>query len=105
MMKRLIETYKNDNDVVFLFIDVWEGGAPQINLERTKQYMTENKYPFNVLFDINNKVVADYKITGIPTKIVINKQGEIINVDENIAMLSDEEVIKNISLFIEAAKK
>ena len=105
MMKRLLEKYKNDNEVVFLFIDVWERGAPQINLEKTKLYMAENKYPFNVLFDVNNKVVEDYKITGIPTKIVINKQGEIINVDENLAMLSDEEVIKNISFFIEAAKK
>ena len=104
-MKRLLEKYKNDNEVVFLFIDVWEGGAPQINLEKTKLYMAENKYPFNVLFDVKNKVVADYKITGIPTKIVINKKGEIINVDENLAMLSDEEVIKNISFFIEAAKK
>ena len=105
MMKRLLEKYKNDNEVVFLFIDVWEGGAPQMNLEKTKLYMAENKYPFNVLFDVKNKVVADYKITGIPTKIVINKKGEIINVDENLAMLSDEEVIKNISFFIEAAKK
>lgn len=105
MMKRLIEKYKNDNDIVFLFIDVWEGGQLQINLEKTKQYMTENKYAFNVLFDVNNKVVKDYKITGIPTKIIINKHGEIINVDENLAMLSDEEVIKNISFFIEAAKK
>ena len=104
MMKRLLEKYKNDNEVVFLFIDVWEGGAPQINLEKTKLYMAENNYPFNVLFDVKNKVVTDYKITGIPTKIVINKKGEIINVDENLAMLSDEEVIKNISFFIEAAK-
>lgn len=105
MMKRLIEKYKNYNDIVFLFIDVWEGGAPQLNLEKTKLYMADKKYPFNVLFDVNNKVVADYKITGIPTKVIINKQGEIINVDENVAMLSDDEVIKNISFFIEAARK
>jgi len=105
MMKTLIEKYKDDNDVVFLFIDVWERETPQLNLEKTKLYISENKYPFNVLFDVKNKVVEDYKIAGIPTKIVINKHGDIINVDENIAMLSDEEVIKNISFFIEAAKK
>jgi thiol-disulfide isomerase/thioredoxin len=104
MMKRLLEKYKNDNEVVFLFIDVWEGGAPQINLEKTKQFMTENNYAFNVLFDVKNVVVKDYKIKGIPTKFVINKKGEIIFVDDGNAMLSDEEVIKNISFFIEAAK-
>ena len=105
MMNRLIKKYKDDEAVVFLFIDVWEGGAAQLNLQKTKQYMEDNKYPFNVLFDVKNKVAADYKITGIPTKVIINKQGEIINVDENPAMLPDDEIIKNISFFIEAAKK
>jgi thiol-disulfide isomerase/thioredoxin len=105
VMQELINKYKNDSDIVFLFIDVWEKDSPQINLQKTKQFMTQNNYAFNVLFDVNNKVVTEYKIKGIPTKFIINKKGKITYIEDNPVMLSKEQTIKNISFFIEAAKK
>ncbi|MBK8494199.1 MAG: redoxin domain-containing protein [Chitinophagaceae bacterium] len=39
--------------------------------------MTKNKYPFHVLLDDNDKVVADFKVSGIPTKFIIDKTGNI----------------------------
>ncbi len=39
--------------------------------------MKKNNYPFHVLLDTEDKVVSDFKVSGIPTKFVIDKTGNI----------------------------
>ena len=51
-MQQLVTKYKDDKDVVFLFIDTWEGAEPQKNQETVKKYIADNKYSFEVLFDV-----------------------------------------------------
>ncbi|SHL21333.1 Thiol-disulfide isomerase or thioredoxin [Chitinophaga jiangningensis] len=74
--------YKNDPDVVFLFVHTWERGEPNPTAAAGK-FVHDNKYPFTVLMDLKdpatgiNKVVDSYGVKGIPTKFVIDKNGNI----------------------------
>jgi thiol-disulfide isomerase/thioredoxin len=68
-MKNAVQQYASDPNVVFLFIDTWEGGDGI--QDKVKKFITENNYPFHVLMDIDNSVVTKYKVEGIPTKFVI----------------------------------
>lgn len=63
------------NDVAFVFVDTWE--APEKMKENAADFMKKNNYPFHVLLDDESKVVAEFKVQGIPTKFVIDKTGNI----------------------------
>jgi len=74
-MKKAIEHYASDQSVVFLFVDTWEGGDnPQ---GKVTDFISTNNYPFHVVMDSENKVVADYKVGGIPTKFIIGPDQKI----------------------------
>ncbi len=74
-MNRLNTELKNDKDVVFLFINTWENVKDKV--ANVKNFAKKNNYNLKFLIDSNNKVVTEYKITGIPTKIFIGKDGNI----------------------------
>jgi len=73
--------YKDNADVVFLFIDTWETGSNY--LPGVKRFIAENNYSFHVLIDEmgedkrQSKVISSYKVDGIPTKFIIDKNGDI----------------------------
>lgn len=93
-MQELVNEYKN-KDVVFFFIATWQNGKPGEVKAEVSKFINDNKYTFNVLFDYNNDILAKYKIQGIPTKIVIDKSGEILSVNcsaDNLKALIDESV-------------
>lgn len=79
-MQDLVEKYKNE-DVQFLFINTWEKGKDEEIFENVSKFISEKKYSFNVLLDNKAEVVRNYKIDGIPTRIVIGKDGKIITSD------------------------
>jgi thiol-disulfide isomerase/thioredoxin len=97
-MQKLVDKYKADTGVVFLFIDVWETKDAQKTREIVANYMKDNSYTFNVLFDQQEVVVKDYKIAGIPSKFVINKKGNVVFISDDGNYMAD------ISLVIEAVK-
>ena len=73
--------YKDNPNVVFLFIDTWETGSNY--LPGVKSFIAENNYTFHVLVDETgadkrqSKVISTYKVDGIPTKFIIDKNGDI----------------------------
>jgi thiol-disulfide isomerase/thioredoxin len=73
--------YKNNPDVVFLFIDTWENGSDY--LPGVKKFIADKGYSFHVLVDETgtdkkqSKVISTYKVDGIPTKFIIDKNGDI----------------------------
>jgi len=82
-MQKAIIKYKDNPNVVFLFINTWQN---EENREQVvKEYMDNNKkYTFNVLLDTKNKVdptqfdvISQYKVEGIPTKFIIDGNGNI----------------------------
>jgi thiol-disulfide isomerase/thioredoxin len=81
-MQKAVEKYKNNPDVVFLFIDTWENGDDRE--KKVKDFVEKNKYPFLILYDETKKdspdefvIVSNYKVEGIPTKFVIDKNSNI----------------------------
>jgi thiol-disulfide isomerase/thioredoxin len=96
-MQKLVTRYKDDRDVVFLFINTWEQGDSSAVKTNVLKFIQENKYTLRVLFDLDNKAVATYKVEGIPTKFVINKQGNIISMASGGG--------SDMSALVEAARK
>ena len=86
-MQELVEKYKNRN-VEFFFIDVWEKMSPTEIKTNVAKFIKDNKYSFNVLFDFKDEIAVKYKIEAVPTKIVIDKNGNIISVESSIEDLS-----------------
>ncbi|KAB2845947.1 MAG: redoxin domain-containing protein [Melioribacteraceae bacterium] len=74
-VKKAVEKYKDNESVKFLFVNTWE--RVDNKLQNAKDFISKNNYPFHVLMDTENKVVADYKVDGIPTKFLIDKNGNI----------------------------
>lgn len=86
--------FKNDKDVKFLFVDTREGLKPEEMQKKAIQFIKDNKYDFQVLLDTENKIVEHYAVEGIPTKFLIDKNGnirfKIVGFDGNTDKLVDE---------------
>jgi peroxiredoxin len=74
-MNKTLAKYKDNENVKFLFVDTWE--TVENKLQNAKDFMKNKNFPFYVLMDNDNKMVADFKVSGIPTKFVIDKEGKI----------------------------
>lgn len=74
-MKKSIEKYSDDDNVKFLFINSWERTSDK--LKNASEFITKNDYPFHVLLDEKNKVIEKYKVSGVPTKFIIDPAGNI----------------------------
>jgi thiol-disulfide isomerase/thioredoxin len=80
-MQMAVDKYKNDPTVRFLFIHTWEQGDSAT--QSAKKYIEDMKYNFQVLMDLKNKatganaVVESFKVSGIPTKFIIDQNGNI----------------------------
>lgn len=81
-MQKMVDRYKSNANVVFLFIDTWENVPNRKKL--VEDFVANNKYTFNVLYDNPKEegsseftVVKDYDVEGIPTKFVVDGNGQI----------------------------
>lgn len=93
-MQELVNKYK-DKEVTFLFINTWENKKDDEVLKNVTDYLTEKKYTFNVVFDSKSEVVTKYKIQGIPTSILIGKNGNILfagHSNSSLGELIDEQL-------------
>jgi len=77
-MQVLLDKYKADTTIVFLFIDTWERKTPDKIKAEVNSILSENNFSFKVLFDVSNKVRKDYRVEAIPAKFVIDKKGNIV---------------------------
>jgi len=101
-MQKMVTKYKDDPNVKFVFVDTWERGDGKE--KNAADFISSNKYSFHVLMDNEDKVVAEYKVDGIPTKFVIDKKGMIrfkaIGFDG-----SDDKLMNELTAMIEMASK
>ena len=96
-MKKIIEKYKDDSNVKFLFIDSWE--RVEDKTRNAKEFISKNEYPFHVLIDEENKVIEKYKVSGIPTKFIIDGEGNIRFKSIGFAG-SDDKLVEELSTMI-----
>jgi thiol-disulfide isomerase/thioredoxin len=104
-MQMAVNKYKDNKEVVFLFIHTWE--RDQNATENAAKYVKDNKYSFNVLMDLKkngrNEAITDYKAEGIPAKFVIDGKG---NIRFKLTGFSgtNEAAVAELSTMIELAK-
>lgn len=106
-MQMASNKYKNDKDVVFLFINTLESS---MNPEpAVKKYIAEKGYDFNVLFDKKDPdtkkcaVFESFQSAGVPVKFIIDKTGNIRYKCLGFSG-SNEEVVAELSGMIEAIR-
>lgn len=99
-MQKMVNKYKDKPDVRFVFIDTWEQGEKKE--KNAVDFMTSKKYTFHVLMDNDNKVVEQFKVNGIPTKFVIDKDG-VIRYKSVGYNGSDDKLISELTAMIEMA--
>ena len=81
VMKMLLNKYKNQSDVVFLFIDTRE--KTRNNIPAVRKFLKDNGYPFHVVLDewgqddLMTVVYNKYAPPGIPAKFIIDRKGVI----------------------------
>lgn len=66
-----VDSYKNDDSVVFLFVNLGEDRATVNN------FLKERNYSIKPILDEDGKVAAYYGVTGIPTTVIIDKEFNI----------------------------
>jgi thiol-disulfide isomerase/thioredoxin len=101
-MNKALTKYKGNENVQFLFVDTWENVDDK--LKNAKDFMEKKKYPFYVLMDTENKMVEDFKVSGIPTKFIIDKNGKIRFKAVGFSG-KDDELVDELTTMIEIASK
>lgn len=70
------EKYKDNTDVVFLFVNTWEQTSDK--KKNVLDFFTGKPYSFRIhALDVDDKMVSSFKVDGIPTKFVLDKTGKI----------------------------
>jgi Peroxiredoxin len=100
-MQLAVNQHKDDPEVAFVFIDSWERGTDKA--KNAADFIASKGYTFNVLLDLEDKAIASYGVSGIPTKYVIDKKGHIRFKSIGFEG-SDEGLAEELSLMIEVAK-
>ncbi|MFY7909739.1 MAG: redoxin domain-containing protein [Emticicia sp.] len=102
-MQKAQEKYKNNPNVKFLFINTWEQGNDY--LPKVKKLITDKKYTdFTVPVDVDSKIVSTYKVEAIPTKFIIDPEGNI-RFKRRGSSDDVEEIVEEVSLMVDALLK
>lgn len=107
-MQKAVNKYKNDPKVKFYFIHTFDKSADPTTDARN--YITENKYSFDVLMDFRDKqtqtsaVAKSFGINAIPTKIIIDADG-FVRFNTVGAHTDVNTVVMELSAMIEFSKE
>ncbi|WP_164122823.1 redoxin domain-containing protein [Sphingobacterium sp. xlx-130] len=106
-MQAAVNKFKDDKDVRFLFIHTFERAANATTA--AKKYLDDNNYNFELFMDLKNTstrkntAASAFGITGIPTKFIIDKKGNV-RFKSVGGGASIDKVVAELSTMIELAK-
>jgi thiol-disulfide isomerase/thioredoxin len=72
-VQKLYDKYKNNPNVVFAIINVWE--RVEDRFASVRAFLDKNTYTFPIYYDLKDELVKGYGVTGIPSKFILDKQG------------------------------
>ncbi len=109
-MQKAVDYYKEDKDVVFMFVHTAERFDPEKSTSMALNLIKDKGYKgFDVYMDLKDKntgkhpLLDSFEISGLPTKLIINKKG-IIKF-KNVGFVSEEEAVDEIKLMVDLANK
>jgi thiol-disulfide isomerase/thioredoxin len=77
-MKKATEKYKDDPNVVFLFVNTFERIDASQWKDHVNKFVTNRGFAFlNPVLDIGNQTALTYGVEGIPAKFCIDKDGKV----------------------------
>ncbi|MFH1197370.1 MAG: redoxin domain-containing protein [bacterium] len=100
-MKKVVEKYASNDKVKIYFVNTFE--RVEDKLKNAKDFIAQNNYPFDVLMDVDNAVSKSFKVTGIPTKVILDGAGNIRFKSVGYGG-NDEVLIKELDMMIEMIK-
>lgn len=65
----------------FLYVDINE------SMDRVARFSKQNSFPYIVLVDEDGSVANEYNIIGVPTLILLDSKGNIVNVSHQVSTL------------------
>jgi len=100
-MQQAVDEYGKDDDVVFLFVNTLERVDDKV--KNAADFISENDYTFEVLMDLESKVVKEFGVRGIPTKFILGPDNRIrfksVGFDGNA-----DKLVNELSLMIDMAR-
>ncbi|RNI23682.1 redoxin domain-containing protein [Rufibacter latericius] len=97
-MQEAVNKFKDNSKVAFVFVNSWENG--QDKKKNASDFLTKKNYTFQVLMDEENQMIDAYKVTGIPTKFILDANGNIRFKSMGFSGSSDK-TVQEISTMIE----
>lgn len=79
-LQKVYEKYQNNPNIVILAVNTWENETGKEREKSVAKFIKENKYTFPVLFDLEDRAkgfVTQFGVEGIPTKFILDKEGNI----------------------------
>jgi thiol-disulfide isomerase/thioredoxin len=99
-MQKVVTKYRSNDNVKFVFVDTWERSD---NKEKNaSEFIASNKYTFDVWMDNESQLVEKFKVDGIPTKFVLDKEGNIRFKSVGFSG-SDEKLMSELGAMIDLA--
>lgn len=97
-MQKAVTKYESIDDVEFVFIDTWE--RSKTKEKEAQKFIDEKGYTFNVLMDNENQMVADFGVSGIPAKFILDKKGNI-RFNGSGFKGNDDALVEEISIMVD----
>jgi thiol-disulfide isomerase/thioredoxin len=97
-LQKLYDKYKNNPDVIFAVVNVWE--RVEDRFASVKTFLSKNPYTFPILFDLKDEMVKGYGVTGIPSKFILDKNG--IGRFMEVGLAEEQTFIDQTSMKIDA---
>ena len=101
-MQTAVDKFKDDPNVAFVFVNTWERADDKT--KNAADFIKSKGYRFNVLIDQDDKVVGSYGVSGIPTKFVLDGQGNVRFKSVGFSG-NDDQLVDELSIMIDLAKQ
>ena len=89
--------YKEYPDVVFLMVNATDGVYE--TKEKADAYVAQEGFSFGVYYDMASTAQMAYKISGYPTTVFINAQGDVVA--KEVGAISYDTLVQGIGLISE----
>ena len=87
-------------------VNIWERGDPDKISEKVKKFWVDNKYKTKVLMGtFDEKLAANYKISGIPVTAIIGTDGTIFEIHSGYRAGMDEKLKKSVQMALTSLDK
>lgn len=91
----LKQSFKGTNEIIFLMVDV-DG-----MMDKSKAFMAENKYDLQV-YAPHGEIPSEFLGNAIPTTVIINKKGELVDRLEGGRDYADPVIKKSLDKLIQS---